>query len=90
MANIKSSRKRAHQAIIRRDHNMSLRTAVRTMRGVHHRTKRHKRGLLEGYRLTWRMYRELVRVMRPLGDVPWRAYAWYLRGRRSLPPAGGA
>lgn len=30
MANIKSSRKRAHQAIIRRDHNMSLRTAVRT------------------------------------------------------------
>jgi small subunit ribosomal protein S20 len=30
MANIKSSRKRAHQAVIRRDHNMSLRTAVRT------------------------------------------------------------
>ena len=30
MANIKSSRKRAHQAVIRRDHNMGLRTAVRT------------------------------------------------------------
>lgn len=30
MANIKSSRKRAHQAVIRRDRNMSLRTAVRT------------------------------------------------------------
>ena len=30
MANIKSSRKRAHQAVIRRDHNMSLRTEVRT------------------------------------------------------------
>jgi len=30
MANIKSARKRARQAIERRDHNMSLRTTVRT------------------------------------------------------------
>jgi small subunit ribosomal protein S20 len=30
MANIKSARKRAKQAIERRDHNMSLRTQVRT------------------------------------------------------------
>jgi small subunit ribosomal protein S20 len=30
MANIKSARKRARQAIGRRDHNMGLRTAVRT------------------------------------------------------------
>jgi len=30
MANIKSVRKRAKQAIVRRDHNMSLRTQVRT------------------------------------------------------------
>jgi small subunit ribosomal protein S20 len=30
MANIKSARKRAKQAIVRRDHNMSLRTQVRT------------------------------------------------------------
>ncbi|HET7197311.1 MAG TPA: 30S ribosomal protein S20 [Burkholderiales bacterium] len=30
MANIKSARKGARQAIGRRDHNMSLRTAVRT------------------------------------------------------------
>ena len=30
MANIKSARKRARQALGRRDHNMSLRTAVRT------------------------------------------------------------
>ncbi|MGQ0545957.1 MAG: 30S ribosomal protein S20 [Betaproteobacteria bacterium] len=30
MANIKSARKRARQAIARREHNMSLRTAVRT------------------------------------------------------------
>ena len=30
MANIKSARKRAHQAVERRAHNMSLRTEVRT------------------------------------------------------------
>jgi len=30
MANIKSVRKRARQAIVRRDHNMGLRTEVRT------------------------------------------------------------
>jgi len=30
MANTKSARKRAHQAQVRREHNMSLRTAVRT------------------------------------------------------------
>jgi len=30
MANIKSVRKRARQAIVRRDHNMALRTEVRT------------------------------------------------------------
>ena len=30
MANIKSARKRAHQAVGRREHNMSLRTEVRS------------------------------------------------------------
>ena len=30
MANIKSARKRARQAVVRRDHNMGLRTSVRT------------------------------------------------------------
>jgi small subunit ribosomal protein S20 len=30
MANIKSARKRARQAVVRRGHNMSLRTEVRT------------------------------------------------------------
>ena len=30
MANIKSARKRAKQAVVRRDHNLGLRTAVRT------------------------------------------------------------
>jgi small subunit ribosomal protein S20 len=37
MANIKSARKRARQALGRRDHNMSLRTAVRT--AIKHVTK---------------------------------------------------
>ena len=30
MANIKSARKRARQALVRREHNMSLRTTVRS------------------------------------------------------------
>ena len=30
MANIKSARKRARQALVRREHNMGLRTSVRT------------------------------------------------------------
>ena len=30
MANIKSARKRARQALVRRDHNMALRTRVRS------------------------------------------------------------
>jgi small subunit ribosomal protein S20 len=30
MANIKSARKRARQAVVRRDHNMGLRTSVRS------------------------------------------------------------
>ena len=30
MANIKSARKRARQAVVRREHNMSLRTAARS------------------------------------------------------------
>jgi small subunit ribosomal protein S20 len=30
MANIKSARKRARQAVVRREHNVSLRTAVRS------------------------------------------------------------
>ena len=30
MANIKSAKKRARQAVVRRTHNMSLRTSVRT------------------------------------------------------------
>jgi small subunit ribosomal protein S20 len=32
MANIKSARKRAHQAIVRRSHNLSLRTAIKNVK----------------------------------------------------------
>lgn len=57
-----------------------LRTSVRTMVGVHHRTKRAKFGIVEGLRRTWQMYRDLFSLLRPIGDVRWRSYALYLRG----------
>jgi len=57
-----------------------LRTSVRTMRGVFHRTKRDKLGKVEGIRRTIRMYLDLFGLLRPWGDIPWRAYWWYLRG----------
>lgn len=56
-----------------------LRTAARTMTGVYHRTKRVKHGRIEGLRQTWHMYRDLVRLVWPLGDVRLRAYWFYLR-----------
>jgi glycosyltransferase involved in cell wall biosynthesis len=56
-----------------------LPTTVRTMRGVSHRTKRDKHGTVEGYRRTYWMYRELLRMLRPVGDVRWRTYWFYLR-----------
>jgi glycosyltransferase involved in cell wall biosynthesis len=56
------------------------RTSVRRMRGVFHRTKRDKLGKLAGYRGTFRMYRDLFGLLRPFGDIRWRAYWWYLRG----------
>jgi glycosyltransferase involved in cell wall biosynthesis len=56
------------------------RTAVRTMTGVHHRTKRDKVGRAEGLRRTWWMYRELLSMPKPVGDVRWRTYPFYLRG----------
>jgi glycosyltransferase involved in cell wall biosynthesis len=54
-------------------------TTVRTMRGVSHRTKRDKHGAVEGWRRTYWMYRELLRMLRPVGDIRWRAYWFYLR-----------
>ena len=56
-----------------------LPTVSRTMKGVTHRTKRDKHGLLVGYRETWRMFSELVAL--PLrGKVRLRTYWFYLRG----------
>ena len=56
------------------------RTSVRRMRGVFHRTKRDKHGKAVGIRKTIRMYVDLFGLLRPWGDIPWRAYWWYLRG----------
>jgi glycosyltransferase involved in cell wall biosynthesis len=56
-----------------------LTTTARIMHGVTHRTKRHKFGVLDGYRRTWRMFYDIVRL--PLcGVVRWRSYWFYLRG----------
>jgi polyprenyl-phospho-N-acetylgalactosaminyl synthase len=55
------------------------RTVVRTMTGVSHRTKRDKVGRVEGLRRTWWMYRDLLSMLKPLGDVRWRTYPFYLR-----------
>lgn len=53
--------------------------SVRTMPGVYHRTKRDKHGPAEGLRRTWWMYRDLLSMLPPLGDVRWRTYWFYLR-----------
>jgi len=64
------------------------RTSARRMRGVFHRTKRDKLGKAEGIRRTIRMYVDLFGLLRPVGDIPWRAYWWYLRGLSIDRPAG--
>lgn len=56
------------------------RTTARTMDGVFHRTKRVKFGRVDGLRRTWRMYRDLVAMLWPMGDIRWRTYWFYLRG----------
>jgi glycosyltransferase involved in cell wall biosynthesis len=56
-----------------------LPTVARTMRGVYHRTKRDKHGRLEGVRRTWDMYRDLIAMVWPFGDVRVRTYWFYLR-----------
>ncbi len=56
-----------------------LPTTMRTMRGVYHRTKRDKLGKREGVRRTVDMYRELVGMVWPFGDLRPRAYFYYLR-----------
>jgi glycosyltransferase involved in cell wall biosynthesis len=57
-----------------------LRTVTRTMKGVYHRTKRVKFGRWAGVRGTWAMYRELLKMVWPIGDVRLRTYWFYLRG----------
>ena len=57
-----------------------LKTVARTMRGVFHRTKRVKHGRWEGVQRTIDMFRELIGMVWPIGDVRWRAYWFYLRG----------
>lgn len=51
----------------------------RIMAGTYHRTKRHKVGRAEGMRQTWLMYKSLVCLLVPLGDIRWRTYWFYLR-----------
>ncbi len=56
-----------------------LPTTARIMHGVTHRTKRHKFGVLDGYRRTWRMFYDILRL--PLrGVIRWRTYWFYLEG----------
>jgi glycosyltransferase involved in cell wall biosynthesis len=48
----------------------------RTMRGVTHRTKRDKLGLVAGYRASWKMFRQLWKLW---GVCRKRTYWFYLR-----------
>jgi len=57
-----------------------LKTVARTMRGVFHRTKRVKHGRLEGVLRTLDMYREILSMVWPIGDIRWRTYWFYVRG----------
>lgn len=65
-----------------------LRVAIRTMVGVSHRTKRAKFGVREGMRRTWQMYRDLVTMVRPFGDIDPRTYPAYLRNLTIESPVG--
>jgi glycosyltransferase involved in cell wall biosynthesis len=56
-----------------------LPTVARTMRGVHHRTKRDKHGRWDGALRTLHMYRDLIAMVWPFGDVRARTYWFYLR-----------
>jgi glycosyltransferase involved in cell wall biosynthesis len=52
---------------------------ARTMHGVFHRTKRDKHGRWEGVLRTLDMYRDLIAMVWPFGDVRVRTYWFYLR-----------
>lgn len=51
-------------------------TTARIMPGVTHRTKRQKFGFLDGHKRTWRMFWDLLSLLRV---VRWRTYWFYLR-----------
>lgn len=53
-----------------------LPVVARVMDGVTHRTKRDKFGRLEGWKRTWRMFRDLWSLW---GVCRWRLYWFYLR-----------
>ena len=66
--------------------------SIRTLVGVTHRTKRDKFGWREGLRRTWWMYRDLLGMVKPIGDVRLRTYWFYLRQltiEPATPPGGG-
>jgi glycosyltransferase involved in cell wall biosynthesis len=63
-----------------------LGTVVHTMPGVHHRTKREKLGTVAGLAATWHMYRALLGLVRPVGDIRLRTYLQYLRDLTVLAP----
>jgi len=54
-------------------------TVARTMHGVFHRTKRDKHGRWEGVLRTLHMYRDLIAMVWPFGDIRVRTYWFYLR-----------
>ena len=53
-----------------------LPTVARVMHGVTHRTKRDKFGPVEGWKRTWKMFRDLWALW---GVCRWRTYWFYLR-----------
>lgn len=63
-----------------------LPVSIRTMAGVNNRTQRMKYGRAEGFRRTWRMYVEILSLMRPVGDVRWSTYWFWLRDLRVESP----
>src|SRR4051794_23485794 len=56
-----------------------LPTVARTMHGVFHRTKRDKHGRREGLLRTVDMYRDLIGMVWPFGDIRVRTYWFYVR-----------
>ena len=57
---------------------MRLTTVARTMHGVFHRTKHDKHGRREGVLRTVDMYRDLIGMVWPFGDIRVRTYWFYV------------